>query len=284
MDILVLGASGLAGSAILRVLQAEGHTVSGTCRAVPDPTLLRFDSEQPQAIVPLLERVRPDVVVSCLRGEFTCQLELHRLLADFLHRHHKRLLYLSTANVFDGDLSRPHYEGDPPRSDSTYGQFKIACETLLRARLGDDLVILRPPEIWGTDCPRLRALITKLRASSPVVTYENLSVNYAVDTQIAQWAAFILEHDLRGIFHVGTRDLSDYTLFLERLAEELNLPRPHFDIELNDIPQYQAVLPGRQEIPARLQITVDDVLHRLANAPTLSFSVKTEPAAIRWVS
>lgn len=269
MKVLVLGASGLAGSAILQALQAEGHSVSGTCRAASDPALLPYDSEEPQAIVPLLERVRPDVVVSCLRGDFTRQLDSHRLLAQFLYRHHGKLIYLSTANVFDGDLSRPHYEEDPPCSDSTYGQFKIACETLLQACLGEDLVILRPPEIWGLDCPRLHTLTQRLRAGSPLQTYENLSVNYTVDTQIARWIVFILEHGLQGIFHVGTQDLSDYTVFLEQLAEGLNLPRPGFDIVRNDIPQYQAVLPGRREIPARLQISVDDVLRCLTSAPAL---------------
>ena len=133
MNILVLGASGLAGSAMMEAFQAEGHNVSGTCRTPTHTALLPFDLDQPQAIVPLLERVRPDVVVSCLRGEFSRQLEAHRLLAEFLSRHHGTLVYLSTANVFDGDLSRPHYEGDPPRPHSAYGQFKAACETLLQA-------------------------------------------------------------------------------------------------------------------------------------------------------
>lgn len=137
----------------------------------------------------------------------------------------------------------------------------------MQAILGEDLVILRPPEIWGPDCPRLRTLIQRIRAGSPLQTYENLSVNYAVDAQIAQWIAFILSHGLRGVFHVGTGDISDYTLFLERLAEGLSLPRPGLDVERNDIPRYQAVLPGRQEIPARLQISVDDVLRCLTSAP-----------------
>ncbi len=269
MNILVLGASGLAGSAMMEAFQSEGHEVSGTCRTPTHTALLPFDLDQPQAIVPLLERVRPDVVVSSLRGEFSRQLEAHRLLAEFLSRHHGTLVYLSTANVFDGDLSRPHYEGDPPQPHSAYGQFKAACETLLQARLGESLVILRPPEIWGLDCPRLHDLIRRLRAGSPVQTYENLSVNYAADTQIARWTAFILKQGLRGVFHVGTQDISDYTLFLKRLAEGLNLPPPVFALERNGIPRYQAVLPGRGEIPARLQLSVDDVLCGLTNAPAL---------------
>lgn len=274
MNALVLGAGGLAGSAITAALRADGHTVSGTCRAAsPDcdggPAMLRFDLEEPQSIVPLLEKTSPDVVVSCLRGDFTRQLEAHRLAADFLLRHNGKLIYLSTSNVFDGDLSRPHYEGDALCSDSTYGQFKIACEQLLQARLGQNCVILRPPEIWGRECPRLRALIQSSREGRPVRTCENLSVNYTTDTQVAQWTAFILEHDLRGVFHVGTMDTSGYTAFLTRLSDRLGLPGPIYDMVRNDTQAYQAVLPGREEIPAALHLSVDGVLACLPEGPIM---------------
>lgn len=222
--------------------------------------MLRFDLDEPQSILPLLEQARPDVVISCLRGDFGRQLEAHGLAADFLRQHNGKLVYLSTANVFDGDLSQPHYEQDALCSDSTYGQFKIACEQLLQGRLGQSCIILRPPEIYGRDCPRLRALISSARSGSPVRTCENLSVNYATDTQIARWTAFILKHDLRGVFHVGTRDVSGYTAFLDRLSARLGLPRPVYSVTHGDTPAYQAVLPGREDIPAALQLSVDDVL------------------------
>ncbi|MCI8699294.1 MAG: sugar nucleotide-binding protein [Oscillospiraceae bacterium] len=273
MKVLVLGASGLAGSAVMKALQKAGHSVSGTYRTAPkgggDPALLHFDLDEPRSIVPLLEQDGPDAVVSCLRGNFARQLEAHRLSADLLRRKHGKLVFLSTANVFDGDLSRPHYEKDAPCSDSGYGQFKIACERLLQEHLGEGCVILRPPEIWGADCPRLRALTKSALEGSPVQTYENLSVNYTMDTQIARWVSFILEHDLQGVFHVGTRDTSGYTAFLDRLAQGSGLPRPRYQVEHSGTPAYQAVLPGRPEIPPRLQMSVDDVLLSLTKAPVL---------------
>ncbi len=273
MKVLILGAGGLAGSAIMKALQAAGYSVSGTCRTPREdcgpPALLHFDLDEPQSIVPLLDDVRPDVVVSCLRGDFTHQLDAHRLLADFLRQHPGTLIYLSTANVFDGDLSRPHYEGDALCSDSAYGQFKIACEHLLQARLGENCIVLRPPEIWGWDCPRLRVLIKSTHEGTPLQTYENLSVNYTTDAQIARWTAFILEHDLRGVFHVGTQDISDYTEFLDRLAAQLDLPQPIYTVEQNKVAAYQAVLPGRSEIPAELQLSVQNVLYDLSKAPIL---------------
>lgn len=268
MKILVLGAGGLAGSAIMRALQAEGHTLSGTCRAPAghdgSTAIFRLDLSEPQSIVPLLEQVRPDAVVSCLRGDFNCQLEAHGLMADALRRQNGVLVYLSSANVFDGDLSRPHYEGDAPCSDSTYGQFKIACERLLQDRLEQNCVILRPPEIWGRSCPRLHTLLEHTRAGRPIQTYENLSVNYTTDTQLAQWTAFILAHGLRGVFHVGTRDTYDYTAFLDQLAEGLSLPQPVYRVERNDTAAYQAVLPGRREIPEDFQLSVKAALNYLS--------------------
>lgn len=268
MKVLILGASGLAGSAVMQALRVDGCSVFGTCRtpAVHDstPAMRCFDLDKPQSIVPLLEEIRPDVVVSCLRGDFTRQLEAHGLAAGFLRRQGGKMVYLSTANVFDGDLSRPHYEGDAPCSDSTYGQFKIACEQLLQDRLGERCVILRPPEIWGRTCPRLHTLTESIRNGRPVRTYENLSVNYTTDTQTAQWTSFILKHDLQGVFHVGTQDTSNYTAFLDRLAERLGLPGPIYDVAQNDAQAYQAVLPGRSEIPDELQMSVDGVLDYLS--------------------
>ncbi len=268
MKILVLGASGLAGAAIMGALQAAGHDLSGTSRAGLDrgknPGLLQFSLEEPRSVTPLLEEIRPDAVVSCLRGDFDRQLEAHRLAAEFLCRNGGTLVYLSTANVFDGDLSRPHYEGDALCSDSAYGQFKIACEQLLQERLGKNCVILRPPEIWGRDCPRLRALVRSVQEGRPIQTYENLFVNYTTDMQIAQWVAFILDHGLRGVFHVGTRDTSDYTGFLDRLSTLLGLPRPAYMVERNRVPAYQAVLPGRGELPEHLHLSVEGVLRSLS--------------------
>lgn len=265
MNVLVLGGGGLAGSAIMGALQADGHTVSGTCRnPANSPALLQFDLDRPEAVLPLLERTDPEAVISCLRGDFALQLEAHRLAADWLGKNGGRMVYLSTANVFDALRDKPHYEGDQVGSDSTYGQFKIRCEGLLRERLGDNCAILRPPEIWGRDCPRLRTLVQKTREGAPVRTYENLSVNYATDVQIARWVSFILRHDLRGVFHVGTRDVSGYTAFLDRLAQRLGLPRTLYDVHPNGVPSYQAVLPGRTEIPNELQLSVDGVLDFLS--------------------
>ena len=69
---------------------------------------------------------------------------------------------------------------------------------------------------------------------------------------------------LRGVFHVGTRDTSDYTGFLDRLSTLLGLPRPAYMVERNRVPAYQAVLPGRGELPEHLHLSVEGVLRSLS--------------------
>ena len=89
-------------------------------------------------------------------------------------------------------------------------------------------------------------------------------MNYTTDVQLARWVSYILKHGLRGVFHVGTRGASGYTAFLERLAARLGLPAPDFAVVRNETAAYQAVLPGRPEIPENLQLSVDDVLDYLS--------------------
>lgn len=262
MRILILGAGGLAGAAIRRQLEAAGDHVYGTCRAPrEDAGLLRYELEE-GGLAELLEEVEPETVVSCLRGDYDRQLEAHRIAAAYLKKKGGRMLYLSTANVFDAEVDRPHYESDPPHAESSYGLFKITCERLLTDTLGDQLVILRPPEIWGRSAPRLKALEEANRTGGAVQVFDNDRINFTTDRQVAAWTDYILRRDLRGVFHVGSRDECTHGAFRRRLAEARGWERICW--EPDDSTGCQSILPGRREIPEELHISVDSILAWLA--------------------
>ncbi|HJB91860.1 MAG TPA: sugar nucleotide-binding protein [Candidatus Eisenbergiella merdigallinarum] len=269
MRILILGASGLAGSAIRRELKGKYETVLGTWRTKAhapdgDPGMIRWSLEEPGRLAELLRATEPDVVVSCLRGDFGMQEEAHRIAADFLAgKPGGRMLFLSSANAFDADQTRPHFEGDRPVAQSDYGKMKVRCEELIRSRLGENGIILRPPFIWDRDCPGIRRLKESAGSKAPVQAWKNFETNHATAGQIAKWVSFILERNLRGVFHVGTEDLSDHAAFLEELARRLNLKGVVFSTEEEDTKQILAVLPGRREIPPKLRLRVEDVLRGL---------------------
>lgn len=162
--LLILGASGHIGGYLFRQFWEDGCTVFGTSKtpercSVQQGMLFYSLEKGEEALQSVLDAAKPEVVISCLRGDFAQQLEVHRFLADYLReRPGTRLVYLSTANVFDALNETPHIETDPPQAQSEYGCFKIACEQMLTERLGEQLLILRLPIVWGKNCPRLQIL------------------------------------------------------------------------------------------------------------------------------
>lgn len=79
MRFLILGASGLVGSAMKRQLEAAGHEVTGTYCADNEkynrnPTYRQLEAGDITGIDTLLEEELPDVVISAMRGEFDLQI------------------------------------------------------------------------------------------------------------------------------------------------------------------------------------------------------------------
>lgn len=211
--------------------------------------MVRFSLEQPASICSLLETVRPALVVSALRGDFEKQLAAHALAADYLRERGGKMIYLSTANVFDAHMERPHYETDTRASVSAYGQFKIQCEDLLQSRLGGRASILRLPFIWGKRSPRMQAVRAGCEAGELEV-YTGFSSNHAADEQVAAWVCWIIQEDRGGIFHVGTSDVVPYPAFVERLIASAGLERPRLVPQAS--PGVMAVLSSRTDLPPSL--------------------------------
>lgn len=262
--ILLLGGSGLVGGAIADALQnhyqviptAGHHEVeNGYCLSVDNPNRL----------LELLDQENPDIVISSLRGNFQAQMDFHSELAVCLAGKRKRLLYISTANVFDGNTSKPWTETDPPAPKSDYGVFKKDCESMLAQVLGPQLIIFRLSAVWNFDCPRLRQLDIHSRSGEPHQTHPGYMINITWAKQIGTYASFVLEHHLHGIFHVGTTDVIDYCEFEKKVCQALGFKQPEFTPELLEGQAFQAVIPGRKEIPNDLQMTVAQVLTLLGN-------------------
>lgn len=267
--LLILGASGHIGGYLFRQFWEDGCTVFGTSktpeRCSAQQGMLFYSLEKgEEALQSVLDAAKPEVVISCLRGDFAQQLEAHRFLADYLReRPGTKLVYLSTANVFDALNETPHIETDPPQAQSKYGCFKIACEQMLTERLGEQLLILRLPIVWGKNCPRLQILKGEISRGEKVVLYRDISLNFTTDRQIGQWLRFLLEEKVSGIVHVGTKDVCSYANFYRALIDRLGLEGAQFDIRTEPQPEYLAVLPHRSEIPQQLQMKVEEILEEV---------------------
>ncbi|WP_082198047.1 sugar nucleotide-binding protein [Bacillus sp. FJAT-26390] len=222
--VLILGASGLVGRALIDELK-NGFDLYGTyyssVTSLPIDKQYKLELHQIDQFKEMIRKIKPDIVISCLRGEFDQQLRLHKELAIELTNTNSRIYYFSTTNVFDGDYSRPHVETDIPVSESDYGKFKIACENMLQETLDERVIIVRIPAIWGKNGPRLSQIKENIKNNNEIDVYSNLVCNHLLDVMLAKQLRFIIEKDLRGIFHLGSVDRMTQGQFYEQLLSGL---------------------------------------------------------------
>ena len=260
--VLLIGGNSLVGKSIVSGL-GDNYQIIPTAGHYVPKNGHQLMIEEPNKLVEILAQENPEIVISSIRGNYQSQMSFHKALADWLAVKKKRLLYISTANVFDGNLSKPWTEHDLPIPESDYGSFKRDCETMLGKVLENQLIIFRLAAVWSTDCPRVQQLKLYSRNKEPYRTYPNYRVNVTPAKQIGNYAKFVLDNNLHGIFHVGTIDTVNYFSFEKMVCETLKIDMPQFVTETEDKEVCFAILSARKEIPNNLQMTVTDVLSTL---------------------
>lgn len=162
MTLLIIGANGQVGEALLRALAPLGDVVATTRsgRLCDDRACERLDLSDQESIAPLVERLRPDVVVNAAaytavdRAEdepeaaFAANADAPTRLAQACAVHGIPLIHYSTDYVFDGRGTRPYREDDPTDPLGVYGQSKRAGEEGI-ARSGVRHLILRTAWVYG---------------------------------------------------------------------------------------------------------------------------------------
>ncbi|KQT14365.1 dTDP-4-dehydrorhamnose reductase family protein [Ramlibacter sp. Leaf400] len=150
MKVLVLGASGMLGNAVLRLLSAsDGYEVFGSVRSAAAVRLLPaelrdrivtgVDVENQDSLAALLGRVRPDAVINCVgivkqlqeASDPLTTLPINAMLPHRLARMcdlvGARLVHVSTDCVFTGAKGM-YLESDLPDAIDLYGRSKSLGE------------------------------------------------------------------------------------------------------------------------------------------------------------
>ncbi|MGB3774603.1 MAG: sugar nucleotide-binding protein [Leeuwenhoekiella sp.] len=263
--ILILGASGFLGGALNKELRRYYDTYGTyhTGRIYSDNQhFIHFDAAQ-DSIYEVLNQVRPTIVISTLRGSFDGQLEAHEDLVDYAKRTGIKLIYVSSSNVFDAFTNYPSYEFDKTFSESKYGKFKIACENLFLRNLPEEQYsIVRLPMVFGLNTPRIRELRSRILDGKEVEVFPHLIINTTTDKKFSQQIHFIINRNLSGIFHLGSKDLIHHQEFINEVIDRLDLKvKPHFKlVYTSNFDRYLAVLPRDNPLPQHLSITNEEVV------------------------
>ncbi|TMU87218.1 sugar nucleotide-binding protein [Bacillus sp. BHET2] len=268
--LLIIGASGLVGKALWEECKDQFDvygTYSSRPMDLPKDKQYQLEMSEIGEVTDIIQSIGPDAIVSCVRGDFDQQLEFHKKLALEVANTNCSVYYVSTANVFDGDFTKHHTEIDTPNASSPYGQFKIACETLLQQALLDRAVIIRIPQIWGRQSPRLDSIKLGIEKNQ-IEVYRNLECNHLSDILLARQLKYIITNQLKGIFHLGGVDMMPHDRFIQELVMNFSDKEITFTYQLlQQHPEtyYFGLKSVRNELPKSLLKTNTSMIEDLVN-------------------
>jgi dTDP-4-dehydrorhamnose reductase len=236
MRILVTGASGRLGSALIVRLATEGrHAViawTGTTSGSHGTVVLRtIDLSDAASIAEALRESDPDAVIhggaissadAVYRDParaLAVNVEATRRLAEWADARRRRLVFTSTDLVFDG--SRPwSREDDPARPVLAYGRTKLEAEAHVLAATGG--VVARIGLLYGPTPPGrpgfYDAAMDALRRGESRAFFEDEYRTPLDYRSAALILVRLIETDAVGVVHVGGRERVSRVELMRRAA------------------------------------------------------------------
>jgi dTDP-4-dehydrorhamnose reductase len=263
--ILILGGSGFIGRSLFMELHHYFQVYGTYCTQVAEygsnQVYYPYDTNKDD-LTALLEKIRPTVIISSLRGDFNSQIEAHKELSSYVaDNHFCRLLFMSSAHVFDGKFELPSYEYDKPLAESAYGKFKISVERLLLESIPAQTTILRLPVVLGIQSPRIIQLRQAIKHHASFEVYPNLTISLTTADKIAQQVHYIISKQLDGIFHLASNDMVHHEDLFREICSKLGDKNPIFkSVYRSNDDSYLAILPKRNKLPEPYRISVSEVI------------------------
>lgn len=231
MRVLILGASGMLGSAMLsRMCNHNDWVVFGTLRS-PNKSLSAIvsnasfihgiDVVNPDSLISAFEQSRPDIVINCVglvkqlaKGEEPLEaIPINSLLPHRLARLCElvkaRLVHISTDCVFSGNKGN-YLETDTPDAKDVYGRSKLLGEVVDYPHA----ITLRT-SIIGHELGSARSLIGWFLSQQGCIKGYTKAIFSGVTTyELARVVRdFVISNpDLHGLYHVAAEPISKYDL------------------------------------------------------------------------
>ena len=266
--ILILGASGFLGNAIYKELcpyfKTYGTYMVSNKSFEKNNHFFQYNIEEDD-IFEILDIVKPTIIISALRGDFSKQVLAHQHLTEYVFAKKIKILFISSANVFDGYIKYPSYEQDKTYSNSVYGHFKIKIENMLLRLPKQQVAVLRLPMVFGAQSPRVQELIQFINDKEPIEVFPNLIMNVTTDSKVTQQIHYIINRNKYGIFHLGSDDLVHHDDFIKEIISTLELKnQPIYKrVYTTNDDRYLAVLSKFNKLPKHLQLLSQDILIEL---------------------
>lgn len=205
MRTLIFGSKGQLGRDLLIVFDKEGETLG--------VDLPEVDIASEEAVFPLVERFRPDLIVNAAaftdvegaedkeEAAFCANKTGAAVVARAAHQIGIPVVYISTDYVFDGSKRTPYLPDDPIRPIGVYARSKAAGEAAVRS-VAPRHFILRTAWLYGPGGNNFVEKILRAAASRPslkVVEDEVGSPTHTFD--LAEAIRALGKTDAYGTYH-----------------------------------------------------------------------------------
>lgn len=261
--ILILGASGFIGGALYKEL-CNYYDTFGTYHTgkiySDNKHYLRFDMETDD-VLEILYKVKPNIIISSLRGNFEAQVDTHILITEYAVSTGCKVIFLSSANVFDAFSNYPSYEYDKTLSESKFGRLKIRIENMFMRLPEKQYTIVRLPMVFGSNSPRIKELKNCIEQKIPYEVFPDLVMNVTSVDKLTIQIHYIINRKRRGIFHLGSTDLIHHDEFIKDVVEKHHYKKVIYkNVYTSNFDRYLAVLPKDNLLPKHLQFSYREII------------------------
>jgi dTDP-4-dehydrorhamnose reductase len=210
--LLVTGASGFLGGAVVAAARAAGWEVAGT--ALTASGWHALDVRDVAAVGALVDAVAPDAIIhTAYRQHGDEAMAVNALgaghVATAARAAGARLVHVSSDAIFAGDGDRALREGDPVRPVTAYGVTKAAAEVAVQAANPDALMVRTSLLLGGpghAPSPHEALALAVARGEERVTFFiDEIRSAIAVD-DLASALLELAADDMTGPLHLGGAD------------------------------------------------------------------------------
>ena len=230
--VLVIGASGLVGQALMQTLARAKRKVVGTYANHPRTGLRPLDITDVAQIRDCLEMWRPETIYLTAALTHVDYCEEHpadavrqnvdgpRQIAQEAARMGAQLVFYSTEYVFDG-ANGPYDEEATPAPLSVYGGTKLAAERAIGEICAHHLIIRTTVVYgWRRDSKNFAMQIyERVKAGTEMTIPDDQIGNPTLAEFLAETSVSLVDRKITGIVNVVGRDLIPRSDFARALVE-----------------------------------------------------------------
>lgn len=237
MRLLVIGASGLVGSALYKEAVKQDYSVLGTYLGFPKEGLQKLDYGDKNEVSKLLDSFLPQVII-CSAGKTNVdwieqnpqeawKINVARLniLFQIASQREIPVAFFSTDYIFDGK-NGPYSEDDLPNPINVYGYHKLATEIMLKTYLPKNHFIFRTSYVFGQESQEknyVYTVVKNLSLGKEIKTPEDMLITPTYTSDIARFSLNIIENNRVGIINLSGSEYLTRFEFARNIATIFNL-------------------------------------------------------------